>query len=43
MAYPLSNALGSTPEIWLAIRLAFDLARSRHLEQAIKVGRIAAA
>lgn len=43
MAYRLSKAFGSTPETWLAMQLAFDLARSRHLEQKIKVGRIAAA
>ena len=47
MAYRLSKAFGSTPETWLAMQLAFDLisedARSRHLEQTIKVGRIAAA
>ena len=43
MAYRLSKALGSTPETWFAMQLAFDLARSQYLEQAIKVGRIAAA
>ena len=43
IAYRLSKAFGSTPETWLAMQLAFDLARSQHLEQAIKVGRIAAA
>ena len=37
MAYRLSKAFGSTPETWLAMQLAFDLARSRHLEQKIKV------
>ena len=43
MAYRLSKAFGSIPETWLAMQLAFDLARSRHLEQKIKVGRIVAA
>ena len=43
MAYRLSKAFGSTPETWLGMQLAFDLARSRHLESAIKVERIAAA
>ena len=43
MAYRLSKALRSTPETWLAMQLAFDLARLQHLEQAINVGRIAAA
>ena len=43
MAYRLSKAFGSTPETWLGMQLAFDLARSRHLESAIKIERIAAA
>ena len=43
MAYRLSKAFGSTPETWLGMQLAFDLARSRHLERKIKVERIAAA
>ena len=42
MAYRLSKAFGSTPEMWLGMQLAFDLARSRHLETAIKIERIAA-
>lgn len=42
MAYRLSKAFGSTPEMWLRMQLAFDLARSRKLEQEIKVERIAA-
>ena len=32
MAYRLSKAFGSTPETWLSMQLAFDLARSRDLE-----------
>lgn len=43
MAYRLSKAFGSTPETWLGMQLAFDLARSRHLERRIRVKRIAAA
>ena len=43
MAYRLSKAFGSTPETWLGMQLAFDLARSRHLETTIQVKRIAAA
>ena len=42
MAYRLSKAFGSTPETWLGIQLAFDLAQSRHLERTITVERIAA-
>ena len=41
MAYRLSKAFGSTPETWLGMQLAFDLARSRHLEREIAVERIA--
>ena len=43
MAYRLSKAFGSTPETWLGMQLAFDLAQSRDLEQKIKVERIVAA
>ena len=43
MAYRLSKAFGSTPETWLAMQLAYDLARSRDLERKIKVERIKAA
>ena len=43
MACRLSKAFRSTPETWLGMQLAFDLSRSRHLESAIKVERIAAA
>ena len=39
----LSKAFGSTPETWLGMQLAFDLAQSRDLERQIKVKRIAAA
>ena len=40
MAYRLSKAFGSTPETWLGMQLAFDLAKSRDLERKIKVKRI---
>ena len=43
MAYRLSKAFGSTPETWLRMQLAYDLARSRDLEQEIDVERIEAA
>ncbi len=43
MAYRLSKAFGSTPETWLGMQMAFDLAQSRDLEQKIKVERIFAA
>ncbi len=43
MAYRLSRAFGSTPETWLGMRLAWDLADSRDLDRKIKVKRIKAA
>jgi len=43
MAYRLSKAFGSTAETWLGMQMAFDLARSRGLEEEIKVERIVAA
>ena len=43
MACRLSKAFGATPETWLRMQLAFDLANSRHLERTIEVERIAAA
>lgn len=42
MAYRLSKTFGSTPETWLGMQRAFDLARSRRLEGTIEVERIAA-
>lgn len=42
MAYRLSKAFGSTPETWLGMQLAFDLARSRDLEHKINIERIVA-
>jgi len=43
MAYRLSKAFGSTPETWLGMQMAFDLAQSRDLERMIKVERVKAA
>jgi len=43
MAYRLSKAFGSTPETWLGMQLAHDLAQSRGLERKIKVERVGAA
>jgi addiction module HigA family antidote len=43
MAYRLSKAFGSTPETWLGMQLAYDLAQSRDLDRKIKVKRIKAA
>ena len=43
MAYRLSKAFGSTPETWLGMQLAFDLAQSRGLERRIKIERISTA
>jgi addiction module HigA family antidote len=39
MAIRLSKAFGSTPETWLRMQLAFDLAQARKNEGRIKVGR----
>lgn len=41
MAYRLSKALGSTPEAWLGMQLAFDLVRVHELECWVKVKHIA--
>ncbi len=43
MAYRLSKAFGSTPETWLGMQLAFDLAQSSGLDRKIKIKRIEAA
>jgi addiction module HigA family antidote len=43
MAHRLSKAFGSTPETWLGMQMAYDLAKSRGLEREIKVKRIQAA
>lgn len=43
MAYRLSKAFGSTPDHWMRMQLAYDLARSRGLEKTINVERIEAA
>ena len=38
MAIRLSKVFGSTPETWLRMQLAFDLAQARKNERWIKVG-----
>ena len=43
MAYRLSKAFGPSPETWLGMQMACDLAGSRDLEHKIKVKRIKAA
>ncbi len=43
MAYRLAKAFGSTPDHWMRMQLAYDLAQSRGLEKTIKVKRIEAA
>lgn len=40
MAIRLSKAFGSTPETWLRMQLAYDLAQARKEEGKIKVRRI---
>jgi antitoxin HigA-1 len=39
MAIRLSKAFGSTPETWLRMQLAYDLAAARKVESKIKVLR----
>jgi addiction module HigA family antidote len=39
MAIRLSKAFGSTPETWLRMQLAYDLAQARKEESKIKVHR----
>jgi addiction module HigA family antidote len=39
MAMRLSKAFGSTPETWLRMQLAYDLAQARKTESRIKVQR----
>ena len=39
MAIRLSKAFGSTPETWLRMQLAYDLAQARKTESKIKVQR----
>ena len=39
MAIRLSKAFGSTPETWLRIQLAYDLAEARKNESKIRVRR----
>ena len=39
MAIRLSKAFGSTPETWLGMQLAFDLAEARRHESKIRIRR----
>lgn len=41
MAIRLSKAFASTPEMWLRLQLAYDLAKAREREDQIKVSRYA--
>jgi len=43
MAIRLTKAFGSTPETWLRMQLAYDLAQARKNESRIKVKRLRAA
>ena len=43
MAYRLAKAFGSTPDHWMRMQLAYDLAQSRSLKNKIHVDRIAVA
>ena len=40
MAFRLSKAFGSTPEVWLRIQMNYDLARLREQQDEILVERI---
>jgi addiction module HigA family antidote len=40
MAIRLSKAFGGTPEAWLRLQMAFDLAQARKHEAAIRVKRV---
>lgn len=40
MAIRLARAFGSTPETWLRMQLAWDLAQARRNEQRIRVRRL---
>ena len=43
MAYRLSKAFGSTPDHWMRMQLAYDLAQSRSLQRKINIHRIVVA
>ena len=40
MAYRLTKGFGSTPQTWLSMQMAFDLAHSQYLDKRIKVKKI---
>jgi len=43
MAYRLSKAFGSTPDHWMRMQLAYDMAQSRSLKKKINVDHIVSA
>lgn len=40
MAYRLSRAFGSTPEFWLRLQMAYDLARTKKTASKLRVKRV---
>ena len=40
MSYRLSKAFGSTPEFWLRLQMAYDLAQTKKTASKLKVKRI---
>ena len=42
MAIRLSKAFGGTPEVWLRLKMAYDLSQARQHEDEIIVSRVAA-
>jgi len=43
MAIRLSKAFGGSPDVWLAMQMAYDLAQARKNASKIRVKRLAAA
>jgi addiction module HigA family antidote len=41
MAFRLSTAFGSSPEVWLCMQMAYDLWQARELEESPEVTRMA--
>lgn len=40
MAYRLSKAFGSTPEFWLRLQMAYDLAQAKKTASKLKIRRL---
>ena len=40
MAYRLSKAFGSTPEVWLRLQMTYDLAQAKKTASKLKVKRL---